>query len=136
MSPGRTAELNGPGLPIPQYTVFSSGSYEPVIQVDPPPSFQVSPFQVSPPGSSGDGIVWVRHRCLPVAGSHPSMKPRVPNSAPEMPVMTTPSATSGATVIEYPSLMSAAFCRQISLPELASRAITLASSVVRKSLPS
>ena len=24
-----------------------------MIQVDPPPSFQVSPFQVSPPGSSG-----------------------------------------------------------------------------------
>ena len=29
---------------------------EPVIHVDPPPSFQVSPFQVSPPGSSGLGI--------------------------------------------------------------------------------
>jgi hypothetical protein len=41
------------------------------------------------------GMVWVRHRCLPVAGSQPSMKPRVPNSAPEMPVKTTPSATSG-----------------------------------------
>ena len=39
-----------------------------MIQVDPPPSFQVSPFQVSPPGSSGLGTVWVRHRCLPVCG--------------------------------------------------------------------
>src|SRR4051794_23366296 len=121
---------------MPQYPVLYWGSYEPVIQFDPPPSFHVSPFQVSPPGSSGDGIVWVRHRCLPLAGSHPSMNPRVPNSAPEMPVMTTPSATSGATVIEYPSLMSPAFCRQISLPDLASSATTLASSVVRNSLPS
>ena len=67
-----------------------------MIQVDPPPSFQVSPFQLSPPGSSGLGMVWVRHKCLPVAGSHPSMKPRVPNSAPEMPVNTTPSFKSYA----------------------------------------
>jgi len=28
------------------------------------------------------------------------MKPRMPYSAPEMPVITTPSAISGATVIE------------------------------------
>jgi hypothetical protein len=37
---------------------------------------------------------------LPVSGSQPSMKPRMPNSAPEMPVTSTPLAISGATVIE------------------------------------
>ena len=42
---------------MPQYTVRNSGSNEPVIQVEPPPSFQVSPFQVSLPGSPAAGTV-------------------------------------------------------------------------------
>ena len=38
-------------MPTPQYSRSSSGSYEPGIQLDPPPNFQLSPFQVSLPGS-------------------------------------------------------------------------------------
>src|SRR5262249_57790052 len=76
-----------------------------------------------------------RHRCLPVSGSQPSIKPRMPNSAPEMPVTSTPFATSGATVSEKPSFHSAAFDFHSSLPSLPSYAMTCASSVVRKTLP-
>ena len=37
--------------------VFSSGSYEPVSHVGPPPIFQLSPFHVSLPNSPGPGTV-------------------------------------------------------------------------------
>ena len=60
----------------------------------------------------------------------------MPNSAPDMPVISTPLAISGASVIEKPSFHSSAFDFQTSLPVLASSAITWASSVVRKTLPS
>src|SRR5438552_8664959 len=54
LSPGRTSPFqSGPGLPVPQYTRLSAGSYEPVSQEDPPPFFQLSPPHVSEPGSPG-----------------------------------------------------------------------------------
>src|SRR5882757_5199991 len=82
----------------------SSGSYEPVIQAEPPPSSQalLSCGQVSLPFSPRAGMVYLRQSCLPVSASQPSMKPRTPNSAPELPTTITPSAISGARVREAP----------------------------------
>ena len=59
----------------------------------------------------------------------------MPNSAPEMPVISTPAAICGAIVIEKPSFHSATFCFQTSWPVFMSSAITWASRVVRKTLP-
>src|SRR5580693_3550632 len=51
--PSRSEEA----LPTPQYKRFNSASNDPVIQVDPPPYFQVSPFHVLWPASPGPGMV-------------------------------------------------------------------------------
>ena len=76
-----------------------SGSYEPVIQIDAPPRCQVSPGQVSLPGSPGPGMVCERHTSSPVSGSRATTKPRMPRSPPEAPTITFPLATSGAIVM-------------------------------------
>ena len=78
---------------------MSSGSYEPVIQIEAPPVRQVSPGHVSLPGSPGSGIVCVRHTSSPVSGSYAATKPRMPRSPPEGPISTLPLATSGAMVM-------------------------------------
>src|SRR5262245_65931668 len=64
------------------------------------------------------------------------MKPRTPNSAPELPTTSTPFAINGASVNETPSFHSATFVFHSSLPSLALYATTWASSLVRKILPS
>src|SRR5581483_5962953 len=70
LSPTRESPFqSGPGLPVPQYSSFNSGSYEPVSHVAPPPWTQLSPGHDSLPGSPGDGIVQKRHTCLPVLAS-------------------------------------------------------------------
>jgi hypothetical protein len=53
-----------------------------------------------------------------------------------MPVISTPLAISGAPVMAMPSLASPDLVLQICLPVFMSSAITRASSVVRKILPS
>ena len=59
MSPTRVCDAHGAGLPVPQYIRSSSGSYEPVIQAEPPPSSQalLSCGQVSLPFSPRAGMV-------------------------------------------------------------------------------
>src|SRR5216684_2066487 len=90
----------GSALPVPQYTRSSWGSYEPERHVGPPPCVQASLFlgHVSEPGSPGAGMVYRRHNLFPVSGSHPSRKPRVVDSPPAMPEITTPLATMGPPV--------------------------------------
>jgi hypothetical protein len=87
-----------------------------VIQAEPPPSSQALLFcgQVSLPFSPRAGMVWRRQSCLPVSGSQPSIQPRTPYSAPELPITMTPFATSGASVSEKPSFHSATFDFQTS----------------------
>src|SRR5947209_12530073 len=65
-TPGRTPANHGPGLPVPQNSVRVSGSYDPVIQVSPPPRRYIPGGQVVPPGSLGAGIVQRFHTRLPV----------------------------------------------------------------------
>src|SRR6476620_11318148 len=85
LSPIRESPFqSGPGFPVPQYRSLSSASYEPVSHVAPPPCTQLSPDQVSLPGSPGDGMVQYRHNCLPVLASYASRKPRMPASPPLM----------------------------------------------------
>src|SRR5215471_8382954 len=84
LSPYRSA----PGLPAPQYSVFSLGSNVPVIQVGPPPLTQESPSQVSPPGSPFAGIVQTRQMRAPVFASYASRNPRTPCSPPPIPTIT------------------------------------------------
>src|SRR5262249_7606629 len=137
VAPSRQGEARGAEWRIHHTTRPRAGPSEPVIQDEPPPTSQALLFcgQVSLPFSPRAGMVYRRHRWLPVSVSQPSMKPRMPNSAPEMPVTNTPFTTSGATVSEKPSRHSAPFDFHRSLPCMASYAITWASSVVRKTLP-
>ena len=70
-----------------------------MVQVGPPPFFQVSPGHVSLPGSPGPGMVYAVQRGVPVRASYALTKPRMPNSPPATPVSTIPSTTSGAPVM-------------------------------------
>lgn len=54
---------------MPQYSRFSPGSNDPVSHVAPAPFFQLSPAQLSPPGSPAAGTVYVRHTRVPVFAS-------------------------------------------------------------------
>src|SRR5207244_3762824 len=70
LSPFRAARSKtGFGLPTPQMRRSSSGSYDPVSNVGPPPSRQEFPTHVSLPGSPGAGIVANRQRSLPLLAS-------------------------------------------------------------------
>src|SRR5688572_6416936 len=103
LSPIRESPFqSGPGLPTPQYVRFDSGSYEPVVQIDPPPVFHESPAHVSWPGSPGCGTVLNFQICLPVTGSYAAMNPLMPYSPPAGPTITLSLTTRGATVPEYP----------------------------------
>ena len=74
--------------------------------VAPPPVFQLSPGQVSPPASPGAGIVQKRQMRLPVPASYASRNPRMPASPPLIPTSTLSSTTSGAAVMEWPDALS------------------------------
>jgi hypothetical protein len=71
-----------------------------------------------------------------VAASSAASQPLTPNSPPELPTSTLPSATSGAMVIVSPLSMLASRVRQISLPDAASSAIASPSRVLKKIRPS
>src|SRR5438094_159894 len=78
------------------------GSYEPIPQAAPPPSFHESPFHDSLPGSPGAGIVQNRQTSLPVFWSSAAMKPRAPNSPPPKPVITRFFTIVGGDVMTEP----------------------------------
>ena len=59
-------------------------------------------------------------------------QPRTPYSPPELPTSTLSFTTSGAIVMVSPLLMLPSLVRHTSLPVLASTAIVLSSSVLKK----
>ena len=93
---------------MPQYVRFRSGSYEPVTQIEPPPVFQESPPQVSPPRSPGPATVLKRQTCFPVLASNAARNPRIPYSPPAGPTMTLSFTTRGASVRLYRPLAAPA----------------------------
>ena len=68
--------------------------------MEPPPVFQASFFQESPPGSPGSATVLNFQASLPVLASKAAMKPRMPYSPPAMPMMTLSFTISGACMRE------------------------------------
>src|SRR5215468_1366118 len=102
LSPGRSlASIIGTGLPTPHKVWLVSGSYVPVTHTAPPPVCQalVLSFQVSLPGSPGAGMVYLRHRSLPVAASSAATQSRAPPSPPEAPMTILSLMGRGAPVM-------------------------------------
>src|SRR5277367_2038221 len=123
-------DKSGPGFPTPQYKVFNCGSKVPVIQVEPPPRVQESPNQLSPPGSPFAGTVQKRQARFPVAASHASINPRMPNAPPEIPTIALSLITIGASVaVCGPGLNGAISVCQIRRPVRASSDTTFPSNV-------
>src|SRR5215470_18871785 len=131
LSPGRSlASIIGTGLPTPHKVWLVSGSYVPVTQTAPPPVCQalVLSFQVSLPGSPGAGMVYLRHRSLPVAASSAAIQSRAPPSPPEAPIMILSLIGRGAPVIVIFSA-SDTFVSHTTLLEILSVAITRAGAL-------
>src|SRR5262245_59759136 len=127
---------SGAAFPAAQNSTSCSGSYEPVIQVGPPPYFHESPAQVSTPFSPSPGTVNVRHLRSPVLTSYASTYPRTPYSPPAMPTITLSFTTSGATVELKPSAYLSSTAFHTTLPVFRSKATSRASSVAINTLSS
>src|SRR5438105_9629312 len=161
LSPGRIEpSRSGDGFPIATNSVFVASSYAGVIHTEPPPVFQASAYlaesarsfamsrlRSSPSGvvlengphqppSSGEGSVYHVHTGAPLAAFKAFTQPRMPYSAPEVPMITLSPITSGAMVSVYPAAgPSPTFTSHFTLPVVASSATRLSSSVPRNTDP-
>src|SRR5437879_2414128 len=114
--------LSGDGLPIATNSVLVASSYAGVIHIEPPPVFQASAylaesafslamsrFRSSPsqvvldhlphqPPCCGSGSVYQVQTSAPVAALNAFTWPRMPYSAPEVPMITLSAMTGGAFV--------------------------------------
>src|SRR3989442_14547471 len=93
------------------------------------PSGVVRDHRPHQPPSCGEGIVYQVHISAPVATLYARTNPRMPYSAPEVPMMTLSSITSGAMVWVYPSAGSPVCAAHFSLPVASSSATSCPSRV-------
>src|SRR2546426_463426 len=123
LSPGRIPpSRSGDGLPIATNSVLVASSYAGAIHIEPPPCCQASAYlaesafslaisrcRSSPsqvvldhlphqPPCCGSGSVYQVQTGAPLAALYAFTKPRMPYSAPEVPMMTLSPTTSGAIV--------------------------------------